>query len=243
MKANPVLWDPTDADYKNRDVRRNTWNQIDAQVSQIRILGETKTTKEIWDDLMRGFANALRRSQKRGNTHGDKEWKFENDMSFLMSAKKHRLSGTGFSEVGSDTDLYGEDNGESSFEQIELKSEPAQQHGSEDEDDEFRTIHLPHWSDDSSGLHPIQKVQQEIMAEFKAMKRKRSCNCDCATKKRSVDALDLEESPRLNFFRSLMPIVVSLDDDQFLNLQLEVIRAVQKVKNQARPVVSLNQDK
>ncbi|XP_068234559.1 uncharacterized protein [Palaemon carinicauda] len=54
------------------------------------------------------------------------------------------------------------------------------------------------------------------------------------TKERQADKSKV--SVRLNFFRSLMPIIDSFDDDQFMKLQIEMIQAVQKVKRGPPPV-------
>ena len=43
-----------------------------------------------------------------------------------------------------------------------------------------------------------------------------------------------KESPRLNFFRSLMPSIDNLDEEQFLNFQIDVIKALQKQKRVSR---------
>ena len=44
-----------------------------------------------------------------------------------------------------------------------------------------------------------------------------------------------KESPRLNFFRSLMPSIDNLNEEQFLNFQMDVIQALQKQKRVSRP--------
>ena len=43
----------------------------------------------------------------------------------------------------------------------------------------------------------------------------------------------LAESSRLDFFKSLMPAVNHLDEDQFLALQIDVIQAVQRHKQKS----------
>lgn len=47
-------------------------------------------------------------------------------------------------------------------------------------------------------------------------------------------AQKLQESPRLNLFRSLMPSVDNLDEEQFLNFQMDVIQALQRQKRVPR---------
>ena len=34
VKANPVIWDPKNPDYKNRDMRKQVWAEIDDQLPQ-----------------------------------------------------------------------------------------------------------------------------------------------------------------------------------------------------------------
>ncbi|GFO46870.1 transcription factor adf-1 [Plakobranchus ocellatus] len=90
VRDRPLLWDPKNPEYHNKDQRKQVWEYIDSKCLPA---GTKTTSKAIWESLSRSFSNALRRKKNKpsGSDAGsDKDWKFEKDLMFLLPVKTLR---------------------------------------------------------------------------------------------------------------------------------------------------------
>ncbi|XP_005094822.1 uncharacterized protein LOC101859160 [Aplysia californica] len=219
VRGHPIIWDSTNKDYKNRDQRKQLWEDIDSQVKPP--AGSNTHAKDTWENMTRSFSNALKRKDKRSGSRAgnDKEWKFEKDMMFLLPVKQLRYTSGYKPETSEQTNFDDcQDNPQS------------QTYTGVDNTPDGDNNHLENLPD--AGRQKFEKAH-------KKKKRKQACTDNEDTnyliklvKQRQVEKLD--DSPRLNFFRSMMPIIDSFDDDQFMNLQMDFIQAVQRQKHVRR---------
>ncbi|XP_059163275.1 uncharacterized protein LOC131946491 [Physella acuta] len=103
VRNSPSLWDPSNKDYKNKEQRKLVWEEIEQIIQPPP--GVTIGAKTTWDQLTRGFCNALKRKNRKSGrgSANKKEWKFQEDMMFLIPAKKSRAM-PGYIDPGMESD-------------------------------------------------------------------------------------------------------------------------------------------
>ena len=185
------------------------------------------SSKTIWDQMTRGFSNALRRKDKRHDN--DIVWKFERDMMFLLPAKKQRMASSIYPETGVDSN---EDSSDSFL--VPKPEMPGADDAVEEDGDEQVTAGIPLWTEENSQIQNQLENQSEPHDNTKRLSIANVSHASTRNPVKQQRVQNLAESPRLNFFRSLMPTIDSFDEDQFLNVQMEIIKAIQKVKYSAR---------
>lgn len=217
VRDRPLLWDPENPEYHNKFQRKQVWEYIDSKCLPA---GAKKTSKAIWESLSRSFSNALRR--KKNNPSGsdagsDKDWKFEKDLMFLLPVKTLRQTPGYLLEPDLDM-TSNEDSFSFQFEREEV-----------DEGD--------------THVETITEIPKEAVSSMQEPVRKRKTVPNIEHDGITTTVLEMmkqqqaeksKESPRLNFFRSLMPSVDHLDEEQFLNFQMDVIKALQRQNRDSR---------
>ncbi|XP_064629303.1 uncharacterized protein K02A2.6-like [Lineus longissimus] len=85
----PLLWDPEDPDYKNKDQRQQAWEKLESEIHPPK---KGVNAKQTWEALNRAFNSALsrRKNKKSGSGQHDKPWKFETSMSYVKGVKEKR---------------------------------------------------------------------------------------------------------------------------------------------------------
>lgn len=191
--------------------------------------GSNTNSKDTWDHMTRGFSNALRRKNKRsgsGAADNDKVWKFEKDMEFLLPVKQVR--NTSGNMVGIDVPFMSV-----RYEDSQERQESSNHSVTQQEDGySDATVDITNELIDDTMPHPPQGQKKQKVG------RPRPTPEVDADDTKDIIALIKQrqenkssDSPRLNFFRSLMPTIDSFDEDQFMKLQIDIIQAVQKQKN------------
>ncbi|GFO29540.1 transcription factor adf-1 [Plakobranchus ocellatus] len=211
----PLLWDPKNPEYHNKDQRKPVWEYIDSKC----LPAGTKTnSKAIWESLSRSFSNALRR--KKNNPSGsdagsDKDWKFKKDLMFLLPVKTLRQ--TSGNLPGPDLDTTSSENSFS----FQFEPEDVGENSSQGDTQVESTTGIP----------------KEVVSSMQEHERKRKAVPNIEHDDTITTVLEMmkqrqaeksKESPRLNFFRALMPSADNVNEEQFLNFQMDVIQALQR---------------
>lgn len=212
VRARPLLWNPCVPDYKDKDKRTQVWEEL------AKILKEPKGTshKDTWESLIRCHCNALQRTKKNlGSGAGNsRPWKFIKQMEFLIPIKESRKS-TGNLTEASDEETETKDG----ILQVVVEETDSD---TVNEDDGFN-------------------VPEQLVAVVEKKKRSEQ---GVKQKKRKVDSEDpirslmrkkLErkpESPRMSFFNSIMPRVEALEEDLFLEFQLQTLQLLKNLHAQ-----------
>ncbi|XP_005094912.1 uncharacterized protein LOC101858478 [Aplysia californica] len=240
VQAEPIIWDPTHRDYKNRDQRKQVWDSIDAQLKQPS--GTHMKAKATWDMLTKSYSNALRRKLKRSGSGADneKDWKFQKEMMFLLPAKQLRLSYGNHPNIEQDMDLRYCDHIDSR-DSTELHAVASELDIAIEKDNPINLVTSPPQdsysstseSQDQIGLPRCRRRREETRGVNKCRGEEIQSDAEILNLLKQRQAEKSKESPRLNFFRSIMETVDSLDQYQFMNFQMDVIQALKKQKEKA----------
>ena len=189
--------------------------------------------KETWDHMTRSHSNALKRKDKRSGSGAtiDKEWKFEKDMMFLLPVKQLRNPyGNMPTSISDDCKCYFDDS----------QVSPQPQENTQDDNADIKTEILLPTADTSTNTfgHLFENSSRQMKRKHPFMDEDTNdINTITCIKQRQIEKSN--DSPRLNFFRSMMPIIDKLNDDQFMNLQMDFIQAVQR-QNNANSKIKIN---
>lgn len=196
------------------------------------IIGVTIGAKTTWDQLTRGFCNALKRkNRKSGNGSANKkEWKFQEDMMFLIPAKKSRAM-PGYVDPGMESD-----ESERSFLGTSVDCNV--------DDVLERTVHFNKVTVIDGPVKKELKGQEEVSQMKLAVTKLLNLNSKRDELIKDEDELfkcfqqhqeKKCESQRMSFFKSIMPQVDALSDNDFLDFQVEVLQMIQRKR--ARPEI------
>ncbi|GFO39897.1 transcription factor adf-1 [Plakobranchus ocellatus] len=228
VRSHPVLWNPSNEDYKNQDKRKAIWKHIDSTTPPPS--GVDIHAKIAWEQLTRCYANVLKRKDRRsesGAISSTKEWRYERDMMFLIPVKKTRWpcsAGNIVTDIKVDNDSNMCDNELSqsdSLTSIRLEdafnAEEEIWNNSENGND-YKEDYRDHGTEESA--NQINHINGSVDAfHFHGQDRKVKRACKKSKK-----------SHRLTFFKSLMPMIDNLTDDEFLDFQVNIIQDLKRFR-------------
>ena len=193
--------------------------------------------------MTKSFSNALRRQKNKpsgseaGTERVEREWKYTKDMMFLLPVKTTRKA-SGNVEV---PDLNTNTSRNYYIDKEERLRFQSQYDVADDQPD-----FVDHPSQDDTQFCQFE-TKPTVMTDWDRMqelpkKRKvvQETNIDDTTNtileimKQHSQLEQSKESIRLNFFRSIMPSIDSLDEDHFVSFQMDVLQALQKQKRDNR---------
>ncbi|KAL6268208.1 hypothetical protein P5V15_001319 [Pogonomyrmex californicus] len=106
VKENPILYNKKHPDYKNHEVKKDTWNMIKVQCG----MSSVEETENRWNQLRNYFGKKLREmkvksaSGSSGGTNAKKvEWYLMGAMSFLIPHISHRRGRSSMGNVNFST--------------------------------------------------------------------------------------------------------------------------------------------
>ncbi|XP_064620757.1 uncharacterized protein LOC135483692 [Lineus longissimus] len=229
----PLLWDPQNTDYKNKDQRAQVWKEIDKMLLPFK---KGVCAKDVWEKLNKAYNSANNRRKTRVSGIGTcdiSRWKFGKAMDFVSKVKTKRITTCNVDSGEIYDDQLSTDSDEGS-----ILKEAVKEAGI------FNQQESDNGGDDFAISESTQKKPKEVITSLpkskyavKNQKRKASQEKDeydygleKAIQKRIEEN---KESVRLKFFNSIMPKVDSMNDDTFLDFQIDVLNLL-KSKSIAR---------